>query len=574
MSVKKISIRPVCGGDQLNSIHPMLDKVYRARGITTPQEIEHDLKNLIPFHSLLNIDKAVERLLQALKLQEKVLVIGDFDSDGATSTAIAVRGLKKLSFLEVEYLVPNRFEYGYGLTPEIVHLASQRKPNLIITVDNGINSIEGVQTARAHGIDVIITDHHLAGEVLPDAVAIVNPNQPHDPFPSKNLAGCGVIFYVLLALRSKLRELNWFTEKGLLEPNLAELLDLVALGTVADVVPLDQNNRILVRYGVAHIRQGKCVPGIKALLEIGKKSLTSLVASDLGFTVAPRLNAAGRLKDMSLGINCLLSDDTITAWKYAAELDRLNRERRDIEDEMKQQAFSDLKKIQLAPQEKQSAISLFDSTWHQGVIGILAARVKDHLHLPTVVFARGDVGELKGSARSIPGYHIRDAFARIAVKYPDLLIRFGGHAMAAGVAIHEKNFALFKQALNEDALRELTSEDLQRQIWCDGELKIEDFNLNLASLLREAGPWGHHFPEPSFCNRFRLVDQRLLAEKHLRCTFAIKDTILEGVYFFVDLDKWPNQRCQYVNAVYKLDVNEYRGVKNLQLIIEHLEEAL
>ncbi|OGT30252.1 MAG: single-stranded-DNA-specific exonuclease RecJ [Gammaproteobacteria bacterium RIFCSPHIGHO2_12_FULL_35_23] len=555
--------------------HELLETIYLFRGIQSKAELEKDLAQLSPYQQLKDIEKATIRLFQAISNDEQIVIIGDYDTDGATSTAIAVRALNMLGAKRVNYLVPNRFEYGYGLSPEIVQLAYQQfKPNLIITVDNGIVSIEGVSVAKQLGIEVIITDHHLAGEKTPEACAIINPNQPGDNFASKCLAGCGVIFYVMLALRATLREKNWFAEQNIPEPNMANLLDLVALGTVADVVPLDKTNRILVHYGLQRIRQQKCIPGIKVLLEIGKRKLPQIVATDLAYAVAPRLNAAGRLEDMSLGVACLLSDNEVQASKLAFELDKLNNERRIIEATMKTQAFNELDRLHLHEQQGHlKAICLYDSNWHQGVIGILASRIKDFYHKPAVIFAKGDKGELKGSARSVASFHIRDAFERIAMHHPSLIKKFGGHAMAAGLTIAEDQFKIFKEALLRDVEEELTKEDLEDQILCDGELQSKDFTLNFAQAIREAGPWGQGFPEPTFVNRFKIIEQRLIADKHLKLMLALNDKILNGVFFNVDSNIWPNARCEYVAAVYRLDVNEYQGRQNLQLMIDYLEPA-
>ncbi len=550
--------------------HPLLNRIYLTRGVTQDSELEKTLNNLHPFQTLQGIGRAVARLYQALAQQQHIMVIGDYDTDGATSTAIAVRALRGLGAKQVSYLVPNRFEYGYGLSEEIVQLAKTKNPDLLITVDNGIVSFEGVNLANELGMDVIITDHHLAAEQLPNACAIVNPNQPGDNFPSKCLAGCGVVFYVMIALRAHLREQDWFAKQQLPEFNLAQLLDLVALGTVADVVPLDKNNRALVFNGLQRIRSGHCIPGIKALLRLGKRQLPRLVAADLGFAVAPRLNAAGRLEDMSIGVECLLTDDEANAMRLAAELDRINSERRVIEAKMKQQAFTDLQK--LPPQlKKQHAICLYNSTWHQGVIGILASRIKDHYHRPSIIFAAGNEGELKGSARSISGFHIRDALERISLTHPKLLKKYGGHAMAAGLTIAKQDFKLFKQVLEEDVIKQLKTKDLENTLTCDAELNEADLSLSLAQLLRESGPWGQGFPEPIFANHFNLVDQRLVAEKHLKLTLGFNDKMLDAILFNADLERWPNYRCKQVLAAYRLDVNEYMGRKSLQLMIDYLE---
>jgi single-stranded-DNA-specific exonuclease len=551
--------------------HPVLDRIYVARGVEDRSELEQDLSKLLPYQSLMNIDQAVLRLCEAFEKQEHICIVGDFDADGATSTTLAVKILTALGAKHVSYLVPNRFEYGYGLTPEIVDLARERNPQLIITVDNGITSVSGVDRANELGIDVIVTDHHLPGDVLPKAVTIINPNQHGDKFESKNLAGCGVIFYVMLALRAGLREKNWFKEKK--EPNLAEFLDILALGTVADVVPLDKNNRILVQQGLKRIRAKKCVPGIKALLEIGKRDLSRVVASDLGFAVAPRLNAAGRLDDMTLGIECLLAENSTEACKLAFKLDDLNKERRQIEDSMKEEAFRTLSKIDLDEKQMKKGLCLFGKDWHQGVIGILASRIKDKYYRPTVIFASGDNNDLKASGRSIPGFHLRDCFERISTKHPNLIQKFGGHAMAAGLTINQDQFETFIKAFNDDVDKHLDNAALENKVLCDGELVPEDLNLNLAELLKQSGPWGQAFPEPLFVNRFRIIEQRIVGEKHLKLNLAIEDKCIDAILFFVDLESWPNHRCEFVNAVYSLDVNEFRGRRTVQLMVNYIEPA-
>lgn len=550
--------------------HPLLNQIYRTRGINNPSELDLSLAGLIPYESLSGIEKAVERLHEALIKKQHLMIIGDYDTDGATSTAIAVRALRGLGAEQVSYLVPNRFEYGYGLSEEIVRLAKTKSPDLLITVDNGIVSFAGVALANELGIDVIVTDHHLAADKLPEACAVVNPNQPGDQFPSKCLAGCGVIFYVMIALRAHLRQQGWFNAQGIPVFNLAQLLDLVALGTVADVVPLDKNNRTLVANGLQRIRAGHCIPGIKALLRLGKRQLPRVVAADLGFAVAPRLNAAGRLDDMTLGVECLLSDSEDKALSLAAQLDRINVERRSIEEEMKQQAFTDLKSLP-ETNNNQQLVCLYDKSWHQGVIGILASRIKDRYHRPCVIFAAGNDGEIKGSARSIQGFHIRDAFERVSLAHPGLIKKFGGHAMAAGLTLLEADFKQFKTALESDIAENINENCLQNRLLCDAQLTENDLNLALAQLLRNSGPWGQGFPEPIFANQFDLVDQRLVGEKHLKLTLGYKDRMVDAILFNADLKTWPNYRCQTVLAAYRLDVNEYLGRKNLQLMIDYLE---
>ncbi|MGV8838520.1 single-stranded-DNA-specific exonuclease RecJ, partial [Cellvibrio sp.] len=469
------------------------------------------------------------------------------------------------------------FEFGYGLTPEIVAVAAAQQPDVIITVDNGISSIDGVLAARELGIAVIVTDHHLPGSELPEADAIVNPNQPGCEFPSKNLAGVGVIFYVMNALRAELRQMGWFEESGITEPNMASFLDLVALGTVADVVPLDYNNRILVAQGLQRIRAGVCRPGIKAMLEVSGKQANKLVASDFGFALGPRLNAAGRLDDMSLGIQCLMCESENLAREMAAQLDELNRDRKAIETGMQQEAMTMLQKALQADAESLPwGLCLFDETWHQGVIGILASRIKDKYHRPTIVFADAGEGDIKGSARSVPGFHIRDALDAVAARHPELLQKFGGHAMAAGMSLTRANFPAFAQAFDDEVRRQLTTDDLRAVVVSDGELAVQDFSLHIATQLREAGPWGQHFPEPVFDGEFYLVQQKLVGEKHLKMTLAHDaqgQQLIDAIAFNIDPTRWPNSQAKKVRVAYKLDINEFRGNTTVQLLVDYLELA-
>ena len=460
----------------------------------------------------------------------------------------------------------------YGLTPELVEVAQKEfSPGVIITVDNGIASNPGVAAANAFGIKVVVTDHHLPGLVLPDAEVIVNPNQPHDPFPSKNLAGVGVIFYVMLALRRHLTEQQWFQQHNIPEPNMSKLLDIVALGTVADVVPLDQNNRILVYQGLRRIRAGQCVPGITALLDIAGRNQMRLVASDLGFAVGPRLNAAGRLDDMSLGINCLLTDDMVEARRMATILSELNDERRMIEQDMQQQALTILAALKPDKQDHlPTGICLFDEQWHQGVIGILASRIKDRFHRPVIAFAPSNGDEIKGSARSIPGLHIRDALAEIAAQYPKLIDKFGGHAMAAGLTLSRASFDNFAKAFDAVVSKNLTEEQLHNSLVSDGELSQDDLTIEVAEVLREAGPWGQAFPEPLFDGTFEIVEQRLVGNKHLKMVLMKDHQPIDAIAFNIDIEAWPNHRCERVHVAYRIDVNEFRGRRTVQLIVEHL----
>ena len=573
--MKKLLRRRAPGNPGLaeeNAIHPLLARVYGSRGISHADELNLGLDQLLAPAELLNAERAAILLADALAEDKRMLVVGDFDADGATSTALAVSVLQAFGATRVGFLVPNRFEYGYGLTPEIVELAKREVPELIITVDNGISSLEGVQAAREAGIATLVTDHHLAGNRLPAADVIVNPNQPECTFPSKNLAGVGVIFYIMLALRAELRRRDWFGTRE--EVNLGQFLDLVALGTVADVVPLDRNNRILVSAGLARIRAGKARPGIQALLDVASRRHASVVASDLGFAVGPRINAAGRLDDMSIGINCLLTPDPVEAASLAQRLQALNQDRRVIERGMQDEAMQILAKLSLDDaDEPPVAMTLYQGGWHQGVIGILASRIKDRLHRPVIAFADGDGDELKGSARSIAGVHIRDILDAVATRHPGLITRFGGHAMAAGLTLRRGDYEAFSVAFVEEVGRHAEDVELQAVIESDGELAPEELQLELATTLRYAGPWGQHFPEPVFDGTFGIVSQRLVGEKHLKLVLSLPDTrlLLDAIAFNVDLETWPDPAIQVVEIAYRLDVNEYRGQRNVQLMVEHLE---
>ncbi|MFK8049297.1 MAG: single-stranded-DNA-specific exonuclease RecJ [Halioglobus sp.] len=557
-------------------IDPLLARIYSARGIQTEADLDLTFGALIHPTKLLNAQAAAVLLADALADAKKILIVGDFDADGATSTALAVSVLRQMGAASVEFLVPNRFEYGYGLTPEIVELAGESKPDIIVTVDNGISSIEGVTAARDHGIATLVTDHHLAGDVLPEADVIVNPNQPLCEFSSKSLAGVGVIFYVMLALRAELRSRHWFAERAIVEPNLASYLDLVALGTVADVVPLDRNNRILVANGLQRIRAGQARSGILALLRVAAKDFRQVVASDLGFAVGPRLNAAGRLENMSIGIECLLCDNASAADSYAARLHQLNLDRRTIEQDMQREAMSALENLNIVEgSELPVAMTLYEPGWHQGVIGIVASRIKDRFHRPTIAFAKGDAGQLKGSARSISGIHIRDILDAVATRHPGLISKFGGHAMAAGLTLSEQDYARFAQAFVDEVSRHVDDVNLDALIESDGELVPKQFDMQLANELRFAGPWGQHFPEPVFDGEFVLVNQRLVGEKHLKLVVmpAESDLALDAIAFNVDLDVWPNESVRKVHLAYRLDVNEFRGNRSLQLMVENLAPA-
>ncbi len=562
----------------LSHLHPVLQRIYAARDITDPSQLDMGLQALLPFYDLIDIDKACVRLEQALRQQQRILIVGDFDTDGATSTAVAVAGLKSFGALHVDFLVPNRFEFGYGLTPGIIGVAKQFQPNLIITVDNGIASLDGVDAANHANIDVIITDHHLPAESLPKACAIVNPNQHDDPFISKSIAGVGVIFYLLLAFRRHLVDVKWFESQHIPTPNMSQFLDLVALGTVADVVALDHNNRILVNQGLARIRKGLTRPGIEALLEVAGKRIELIREIDLGFAVAPRLNAAGRLDDMSLGITCLLSTERSEAQLLAMQLNELNHERRKIEADMKDQAMQALNDLILNQPGTASlpvALCLADKSWHQGVIGILAGRLKDRYHRPVIAFSVVNDQEMKGSARSIPDVNIRDILASIDKDYPKLITKFGGHAMAAGLSLHPDHFDVFQQAFVSEVSKQVDVSQFDGVRYSDGSLTPSECTLELARMIQEAGPWGQQFPEPLFDNMFEILDQRIVGQHHLKLTLAFNQSSdpIDAIAFNVDLKSWPNHRARMIHALYKLDINNYQGRSRLQLIIEEMETA-
>ncbi|WP_053152621.1 single-stranded-DNA-specific exonuclease RecJ [Pseudomonas sp. Pf153] len=553
----------------LGDLPPLLTRLYAARGVQSEAELDKSLARLIPFQQLKGIDAAVDLLVTALEQRQRILIVGDFDADGATASSVGMLGLRLLGAAHVDYLVPNRFEYGYGLTPEIVQVALTREPQLLITVDNGISSVEGVAAAKAAGLKVLVTDHHLPGPELPAADAIVNPNQPGCEFPSKALAGVGVIFYVLMALRARLRSLGWYASKP--QPNIGELLDLVALGSVADVVPLDANNRILVHQGLERIRAGRARPGIKAILEVARRDHSRITSTDLGFILGPRLNAAGRLDDMSLGIECLLTDDPALARDMAAQLDGMNQDRKSIEQGMQREALAQLKDLPVDTMP--FGLCLFDPQWHQGVIGILASRMKERYFRPTIAFADAGDGLLKGSGRSVPGFHIRDALSVVAAQHPTLISKYGGHAMAAGLTLPEANFSQFAEAFDAEVRRQLREEDLTGRLLSDGTLAVEEFHLELARALRHAGPWGQHFPEPMFHGVFQLVEQRVVGERHLKVVLKSEcgSVKLDGIAFGIDREIWPNPTVRWVQLVYKLDLNEFRGQETVQLMIAHIE---
>lgn len=547
-------------------VHPVLARVYAARGVTEPDQLELVLKRLEPWYNMKGIAEAVDLLIPIVTEGKRLLIVGDFDVDGATSTALVIRALTMLGATHLDYLVPNRFDFGYGLSPELVDVAVERKLDLIMTVDNGTASIEGVERAASYGIPVLVTDHHLAAEFLPKAAAIVNPNQPGCAFTSKAACGCTVAFYVMLALRAKLSELNLLPNPA---PNLAQLLDLVALATVADVVPLDHNNRILVEQGLLRIRAGHCIVGIKALLEVSGRKAEQLVAADFGFALGPRLNAAGRLDDMSIGIECLLTDQYSVALQHAQVLDEMNKDRRAIEQGMHQEAIqylSDFETSDLLP----TGLVLHQEDWHQGVIGILASRIKEKTHRPVIAMATDDDGLLKGSARSIPGLHIRDALDEVHKQSPKLIKKFGGHAMAAGLTIAPDGLDEFRERFDRVCRKYLSDDHLQQKIETDGPLQPSDFNFELAQELRMAGPWGQNFPEPVFHGNFQIVSQRIVGERHLKLMLRLEETqqVYDAIWFGVDLQEWPDTQTQWLTVAYQLDINEFRGQYSLQLLVK------
>ena len=563
-------VRRAAAAAQLAELHPVLGRVYAARGVRSAAELDTSLVRLLPVGTLEGIPRAIELLLR--HRGGRVLIVGDFDADGATSSALMVRALRAMRFAAVDFLVPNRFRFGYGLTPEIVALAAAQQPSLIVTVDNGISSLAGVAAARALGVDVLITDHHLPGAELPQASVIVNPNLADSRFGSRALAGVGVAFYLMAALA---RELGGEGSAGGGQVHIADLLDLVALGTVADVVPLDANNRVLVAQGLKRIRAGRCVAGITALLQIAGRAATDLIAADLAFGVAPRLNAAGRIDDMSIGIQCLLTDDRAEAVRLAGRLDELNEERRAIEARMQQEALAAVRTLRdPAPDGPQrSGVCLFDDSWHQGVVGLVASRIKDRLRRPVIAFAHADAATLRGSARSIPGVHIRDVLDGVAARHPDLISRFGGHAMAAGLTLERDKLDPFARAFDEEVGRWMRQAPAADVVETDGELAPPEIALDTAQALRAGGPWGQAFPEPSFDGVFSVRSARLVGERHMKLWVEVPQSgrSFDAIAFnhceeggeFV-----PPQGLQQL--VYRLDVNEYQGERRLQLVIEHM----
>ena len=545
-------------------LHPVLRRAYAARGVRDASELALTLDRLVPVGSLESLDAAVRLILEHRR--RRILVVGDFDADGATSTALIVRALRAWGFASVEFLVPNRFEFGYGLTPEIVGLAAERAPSLIVTVDNGISSVSGVAAARARGIQVLITDHHLPGAELPAADVIVNPNVPGSQFASRALAGVGVAFYVMAGVR---RELEVRGE--VVSPHVSEFLDLVALGTVADLVPLDVNNRVLVSQGIRRIRAERTVPGIRALLSIAGRNAASLTATDLGFSIGPRLNAAGRLDDMSIGIRCLLSDSEPEALALATRLDQLNSERREIEAKMQGEALAAVSSLRDNQGPVRHGVCLFDAQWHQGVVGLVASRIKDRIHRPVIAFARNGDGTLRGSARSVPGIHIRDVLDRIAARHPELISRFGGHAMAAGLSLEEQHLDAFAAAFDVEVAA-LDSRPSNR-VETDGELSSEEIALETAQALRDGGPWGQAFPEPCFDGHFEVRNARVVGDKHLKMwvTTSDRSRAFDAIAFnFKGADEDPPLPDGDVRLVYRLDINEYKGERRLQLLVDHV----
>lgn len=548
---------------------PLLRRVYARRGIRDSAELALALPQLEPYHALKDIDSAAQLLHQALTQQWHILIVGDYDADGATSTALAVHALRRMGAAQVTYIVPDRFRHGYGLTPEIVELALADKPDLIVTVDNGIASIEGVAAAKQYAIRVLITDHHLPGKTLPAADACVNPNQPGCDFVSRNLAGVGVIFYVLSALRARLRKQGWFS--GREQPSMADYLDLVALGTVADVVPLDHNNRILVAQGLARIRNGYARPGIRALAQVAGRDAAQLLAADIGFGLAPRLNAAGRMQNMATGVDCLLAENEASALELARQLNALNQERRQRQQQMQDEALNVLENMETStPGALPAGLCMYQTDWHEGIVGLVAGRLRERHFRPVVAFAQtGDGQVLKGSARSIPEVHIRDVLADIAAKHPDLIDKFGGHAMAAGLSLRADRYREFARRFASEIELRIGPEQLQNLVETDGELLPEEFSLSCASALRSAGPWGQNFPEPSFDGQFLVLQQRLVGERHtkLRLQPWDSDHCIDAIAFNHDT---PLPEQAPVRLVYRLDVNEYQGLQSVQIIVTHV----
>ena len=564
--------REVTGASLSSDLHPVIDRIYRGRNIANLDDLENGLKGLTHFNVLKGMPQAAQILANAVVQNKRIIIVGDFDADGATSTSVCILALRAMGYHNVDFLVPNRFDFGYGLSVPIVDEAAKQGAEVIVTVDNGISCIDGVTHAKSLGMQVVVTDHHLPGDVLPPADAIVNPNQPGCEFPSKNLAGVGVAFYIMLALKAELQQQGHFEKAGLAPPNLASLLDIVAVGTVADVVVLDKNNRILVHQGLQRIRAGKCRPGIKALVEVANRDCAHLTSTDLGFVVGPRLNAAGRLDDMSQGIACLLEDETIQARMIAAELDALNKERREIETGMKAQAETVLEQMALDEGDMPSALVVYREDFHQGVIGIVAGRLKEKYLKPVIAFAHQDDEIIKGSARSIPGVHIRDVLDEVNTRYPGVIEKFGGHAMAAGLSLPVAKLQDFEQAFVDIARAHMAKLDGNHALLSDGDLSSEELCLPFAHLLRQAGPFGQGFESPLFDGEFALLDQRLVGQKHLKMVVKSDGANeVDAIAFNVDLKSWPNAMVKRVHIAYRLDINVFRGQETVQLIVEQIE---
>ncbi|HIF9532905.1 TPA: single-stranded-DNA-specific exonuclease RecJ [Photobacterium damselae] len=555
-----------------DAIPARLKRIYASRGITHDGELERGAKGLLSYNQLHGMAQAVDLLEQALRNNQRIIIVGDFDADGATSSALSVLAFKMLGCPNVDYLVPNRFDDGYGLSPEVVDQALAKGVEVIMTVDNGVSSLSGVAYAKEKGLTVVVTDHHLPGDILPNADAIVNPNLNECGFPSKALCGVGVAFYLMLALRAQLRATDWFTQQNIPEPNLAELLDLVALGTVADVVALDGNNRILVHQGLQRIRAGRCRPGIQALIEVANRDPQKIVTSDLGFALGPRINAAGRLDDMAFGVELLLCDNIQSARRMATELDGLNQTRKEIEQGMKEEALAICERLKFSANDMPYGLVLFQKDWHQGVIGILASRIKEKFHRPVICFADAGNEQIKGSCRSIPGLHMRDVLDLIDTQNPGMIAKFGGHAMAAGLTIDTKQLDAFSRTFDQAVRNELGEDELKGVLLTDGELEANEFNLDTAEMLRAGGPWGQQFPEPTFDGTFRLLHQKLVGGKHLKMMVEPLHggSVIDAIAFNVDLKRWPDASVQQVELVYRLDINEFRGNRSVQLMIEHL----
>ena len=550
-------------------LHPKLEQIYAARQVSSKDDIDYRLDGMLSPRNLPGIDTAVDVLVRKLSQNARILFIGDFDADGATSSALGTLALRSMGAAQVDYLVPNRFDHGYGLSSDIVRIAAQKQPDLLVTVDNGIANVAGVDTANSLGISVIITDHHLPGDRLPDADAIVNPNLAGSSFSSPALAGVGVIFYLMVALRSRLRDTGWFDNRP--RPNLGDLLDLVAIGTVADLVALDKNNRIMVSNGLNRINSGRVRPGVAALLKFCNSRTGEISSSDLGFAVAPRLNAAGRLQDMSLGIECLLSDDPRHAAHLARELDQLNKRRRAIESEMKTEAMGIVEDMHLSG-TIDAGVCLYEEHWHQGIVGLIASRIKDRTGKPVIAFAPASEQELKGSGRSVPGLHLRDVLNGIHTRHPDLIIRFGGHAAAAGLSLKKENYPRFRDAFSEEIGLQLQDDGDGDVIYSDGGLRDEDISLDFAHLLKISGPWGQQFPEPVFDDEFEVLESRVVGNEHLKLRVRKKagGKAVDAISFYHDGEFEHEGMKDGVRLVYRLDINEYRGARNPQLIVQHL----